>query len=95
MIGEVALAIEMGADEVDIGKTIHPHAGLPGHSEDKQQHLFLGPDGGSMTLASGTQIVQVISTEAPLAKAMLGKGEGDEVSILAPVRQQFEVLRVY
>ena len=25
MIGEVALAIEMGADAVDIGKTIHPH----------------------------------------------------------------------
>ena len=24
MIGEVALAIEMGADTVDIGKTIHP-----------------------------------------------------------------------
>ena len=25
MIGEVALAIEMGADAVDIGKTIYPH----------------------------------------------------------------------
>ena len=25
MIGEIALAIEMGADVVDIGKTIHPH----------------------------------------------------------------------
>jgi dihydrolipoamide dehydrogenase len=28
LIGEVALAIEMGADEVDIGKTIHPHPTL-------------------------------------------------------------------
>ncbi len=28
MIGEVALAIEMGVDEVDIGKTIHPHPTL-------------------------------------------------------------------
>ena len=28
MIGEVALAIEMGADELDIGKTIHPHPTL-------------------------------------------------------------------
>ena len=27
-IGEVALAIEMGADEVDIGRTIHPHPTL-------------------------------------------------------------------
>lgn len=25
MIGEIARAIEMGADAVDIGKTIHPH----------------------------------------------------------------------
>ncbi len=28
MIGEVALAIEMGADAVDIGRTIHPHPTL-------------------------------------------------------------------
>ena len=28
LIGEVCLAIEMGADAVDIGKTIHPHPTL-------------------------------------------------------------------
>ncbi len=28
LISELALAIEMGADEVDIGKTIHPHPTL-------------------------------------------------------------------
>jgi len=28
LISEIALAIEMGADEVDIGKTIHPHPTL-------------------------------------------------------------------
>jgi dihydrolipoamide dehydrogenase len=28
LIGEVCLAIEMGADMVDIGKTIHPHPTL-------------------------------------------------------------------
>ncbi|KQP19899.1 dihydrolipoyl dehydrogenase [Pseudorhodoferax sp. Leaf265] len=28
MVGEIALAIEMGADEIDIGKTIHPHPTL-------------------------------------------------------------------
>ena len=28
MIGEIALAIEMGADAVDIGKTSHPHPTL-------------------------------------------------------------------
>ena len=25
LISEIALAIEMGADAVDVGKTIHPH----------------------------------------------------------------------
>jgi dihydrolipoamide dehydrogenase len=28
LIGEIALAIEMGADAVDMGKTIHPHPTL-------------------------------------------------------------------
>jgi transcription elongation GreA/GreB family factor len=65
-------------------------------SQGKEQYLFLGPSGGSMKLASGTQLVQVISSEAPLATAMLGKCEGDEVSIgVAPTRQQFEVLWVH
>jgi transcription elongation GreA/GreB family factor len=64
-------------------------------SDDKQQQLFLGPNGGSMTLVSGSEFVQVISSEAPLGRAMLGKCEGDQVSIqVAPTRQQFEVLRV-
>jgi transcription elongation GreA/GreB family factor len=64
--------------------------------DDTQQHLFLGPDGGSMKLISGAQIVQVISSDAPLGRAMLGKFEGDQVSIqVARIRQQFEVLRVH
>ena len=64
-------------------------------SADKQQLLFLGPDGGSMKLVSGAQLIQVISTEAPLGRAMVGKYEGDEVWIqVALIRQQFEVLRV-
>jgi transcription elongation GreA/GreB family factor len=64
-------------------------------ADDKQQQFFLGPNGGSMKLASGSEFVQVISSEAPLGMAMLGQREGDQVSIqVAPTRQQFEVLRV-
>jgi transcription elongation GreA/GreB family factor len=64
-------------------------------ADERQQQLFLGPAGGSMTLVSGAQPVQVISGEAPLGQALLGKGEGDEVSIPgAATRQRFEVLRV-
>ncbi len=65
-------------------------------AEDRQQLLFLGPPGGSMKLVSGDQIVQVISSEAPLGRALLGKCEGDEVSLqIASVRQTFDVLRVH
>jgi transcription elongation GreA/GreB family factor len=64
-------------------------------ADGKQQQFFLGPNGGSMKLVSGSEFVQVISSEAPLGRAMLGKCEGDQVSIqAAPSRQQFEVLRV-
>ncbi len=64
-------------------------------ADDRQQQFFLGPDGGSMQLVCGDQRVQVISSEAPLGGAMLGKCEGDEVSLQgAPSRQQFEVLWV-
>lgn len=64
-------------------------------ADGEQQHLFLGPAGGSMKLVCGAQPVQVISTEAPLGKALLGKCEGDEVSLqVAPLGRPFEVLRV-
>ena len=63
--------------------------------EDQQQLLFLGPDGGSMKLHVGTQLVQVISSEAPLGRALLGKCEGDEVSMqLGAIRKVLEVLWV-
>ena len=64
-------------------------------ADDPSQHFFLGPDGGSMKLTVGDQLVQVISSEAPLAKAMQGKCEGNEVSIRSGSSSKlFEVLRV-
>jgi transcription elongation GreA/GreB family factor len=64
-------------------------------SDDQQRQVFLGPDGGSMQLVSEAQLVQVISTKAPLGVAMLGRREGDEVSLqVAATQQRFEVLRV-
>ena len=64
-------------------------------AEDQQQLLFLGPDGGSMKLVSSAESVQIISSATLLGRAMLGKFEGDEVSIqVAQARLQFEVLWV-
>jgi transcription elongation GreA/GreB family factor len=63
--------------------------------DNKSQQLFLGPPGGSMKLVEGTETIQVISLEASLGRALLGKCEGDEVSMPgAPLRQSFEVLWV-
>ena len=62
-------------------------------ADEQQQLLFLGPVGGSMKLHSGSQLVQVISSEAPLGRALLGKCEGDEALLqVASSQQQFEVL---
>jgi len=59
------------------------------------QTVFLGPTGGSMSLDLGTGTVQVISRESPLGMALLGKGEGDEVSLPGPsARSPFEVVGV-
>lgn len=64
-------------------------------ADDHQQQVFLGPDGGSMKLVCGAQLVQVISCDSPLGRAMLGKCEGDEVTMqVAASLRQFEVLRV-
>ncbi len=64
-------------------------------ADEKTQLLFLGPDGGSMQLVNDGQPVQVISIQAPLGNALLGKCEGDEVSMqIGAARQQFEVVWV-
>lgn len=64
-------------------------------ADNTVQRVFLGPVGGSMKLNSGALQVQVISTEAPLAQALLGKCEGDEAWMqVGANRQRFEVVEV-
>lgn len=64
-------------------------------ADGQPQHVFLGPEGGSMKLHCGDQLVQVISSEAPLGRALLGKCEGDEVAVqVGASRLEFEVVGV-
>lgn len=63
--------------------------------DEKQQLIFLGPEGGNMKLLIGAETVQVISSQAPLGQALLGKSEGDEVMMeVALAKHQLEVLWV-
>ena len=55
--------------------------GLPSRFRRQAATAVFWPGWGSMKLVSGAQLVQVISSKAPLGRAMLGKCEGDEVSI--------------
>ena len=59
---------------------------------DRQQWLFLAPDGAGLKVDVVGQPVTVITPRSPLGKSLLGKFEGDEVEILvAGARQHFTV----
>ncbi|NWE42049.1 GreA/GreB family elongation factor [Pseudomonas yamanorum] len=62
---------------------------------DRQQWLFLAPDGAGLKVDVVGQPVTVITPRSPLGKSLLGKFEGDEVEILVGgARQQFAVTEV-
>lgn len=62
---------------------------------DRQQWLFLAPDGAGLKVDVVGQPVTVITPRSPLGKSLLGKFEGDEVEIqVGGARQQFAVTEV-
>jgi len=62
---------------------------------DRQQWLFLAPDGAGLKVDVVGQPVTVITPRSHLGKSLLGKFEGDEVEILVGgARQQFAVTEV-
>ncbi len=64
-------------------------------AQDQSRWLFLGPQGASMKLQQAEQTIQVLGSAAPLGRALLGKGPGDEISLpMAGGAQSFEVLSV-
>lgn len=63
--------------------------------QDHERWLFIGPQGASMKLHHQGLEIQVLGSAAPLGRALLGKGPGDEVRLPLGDRQQlFEVLSV-
>ncbi len=77
MIGEVALAIEMGADAVDIGKTIHP----PPHAGREHRH---GGGSGARQLHRPATGEEVNLSSGQSHRAPSGNGSGFELSCRIP-----------
>lgn len=65
------------------------------NTRGERQQVFLGPDAAGLTLDLDGQAVTVITPHAPLGMALLGKFEGDEVSIrVGNTLQHSEILSV-
>lgn len=61
----------------------------------KQQTFFLGPAGAGLKIRTDTGDVMVITPNAPLGQALLGKTEGEEISLsIGNTKQIFEVVSV-
>lgn len=58
--------------------------------EDHEQTLFVAPHGGGRSLAEGA--VQVVTPEAPLGRALLGKRVGEDCVVLVKGRQRESVV---
>jgi transcription elongation GreA/GreB family factor len=50
--------------------------------------LFLGPEAGGLSVGSGSDAVTVITPQAPLGRALIGKLVGDEIMLGPPGRQK-------
>lgn len=57
--------------------------------EGGQRRLLIAPEGGGVKLASPEGPVVVVSPSAPLARALIGKSVGDEISLRG---QQLEII---
>jgi transcription elongation GreA/GreB family factor len=61
----------------------------------EQRQVFLGPDAAGLTLTLDGRCITVITALSPLGKALLGRFEGDELTIqVAGAAQRCEVLSV-
>lgn len=49
--------------------------------DDVEECYFLAPAGGGVKLDVGGRQVRVLTTEAPLARALRGKGQGDDLEV--------------
>lgn len=64
-------------------------------NDDGARWIFMGPEGGGLTLdVDGHQVV-VLSPSAPLGRGLVGRCVGDEIKVLSPKGPRFwEIVEV-
>lgn len=65
------------------------------NADGQTRRVFLGPDAAGLTLSLAGKVITVITPLAPLGMALLGKFEGDEVSVrIGATVQVSEIVQV-
>ncbi|WP_248796820.1 GreA/GreB family elongation factor [Pseudomonas sp. MWU13-2105] len=60
-----------------------------------EQWLFLAPDAAGLKVEAAGRLISVISPRSPLGGALLGKQDGDELTIqVSGVTQRYSIIRV-
>lgn len=63
--------------------------------QGKSQHVLLMPRGGGMSVSFADHIIQVITPESPLGRALIGRETGEAVEIQAgDGRREYEIISV-
>jgi len=98
-----ARELEEGLHRVGALAVVEVRAGAPAalgalvtiEVDGKIQRLFLCPAGGGMTLCRGGEEVRVVTPEAPLGRALLGRIVGEAVeATIGGKRRELEVLAI-
>ena len=65
-------------------------------SEGKRSYCFLMPQGGGMSESFDGKLIQVITAQSPLGKALLGRRVGDQIDVeIQRVTRDYEITAVW
>jgi len=79
-------------DQIAAGALIQ----LLNSNEDTTKLLWMLPVAGGEVLTSGESKITTVTPEAPIAQELIGRYEGDEITLNLPVGQQsFEIYKIF
>jgi len=64
--------------------------------QGQQQHLWIAGDAGGLEIRHHKKIITVITPQSPLGRALLGKEQGDEITLRIAGKQRcYEISDIY